>query len=74
MVTLPVTCRQLAYLILIGLFVVGIALLLTVNFDITTDNGFFGWLLTGFAIVFGIIAIVIEVTDRKLIRCKCDKS
>ena len=70
---LPVTCRQMAYLILLGCFILGNGLLMLSNYTLGSDAGFFGGLLFGFSVVFGGIAIVIYIADNKLIRCKCDE-
>jgi len=70
---LPITCRQIAYLILLGFFIIGNGLLFSSDYTLGTNAGFFGGLLFGFSVVFGAIAIVIYIADNNLIRCKCDK-
>ncbi len=73
MITLPVTCRQLGYLILVALFVIGNILLFQNDYNIRTNGGFFGWLLVGLSVAFGLISLFIYIDDNKLIRCKCEK-
>lgn len=73
-VTLPVTCLQLAYLILVALFIIGQGLLITTGYTLEPFlAGFFGWLLTGMALVFGLIALAVYIDDHQLIRCKCNR-
>ena len=71
---LPITCRQLGYLVLVGLFVVGNVLLIQSNYTLEPFNyGFFGWLLVALSCVFGIVAFFFYIDDNELIRCKCEK-
>jgi len=72
-VTLPITCRQLGYLILVGIFVVGNAVLMPINYGIGSGQALLGWVMVILSVIFGFIAMVIYIDDNKLIRCKCDK-
>ncbi len=71
---LPITCRQLGYLVLVGLFVVGNILLTQSGYGLEPFNyGFFGWLLVTLSCVFGVMALFFFIDDNQLIRCKCEK-
>lgn len=71
---LPITCRQLGYLIMVGMFITGNVLLIQSDYSLKPfDGGFFGWLLVAFSVIFGLISIFIYIDDHQLIRCKCDK-
>ncbi len=72
-VTLPVTCRQLGYLVLVGLFVAGNLILIPIDYTKNTSSGFIGWLLIAMSVMFGIIALIVYIDDNDLIKCKCDK-
>jgi len=72
--TLPLTCQQLCVITLVGLFIIGNAILFPIGYNMNPmPNGFFGWLFIGCAIVFGLIMFIVYVIDNQLIRCKCDK-
>ncbi len=72
--TLPITCRQLSYLVLVGLFVIGNILLIQSGYGMEPFNyGFFGWLLVALSSVFGLVALFFYIDDHQLIRCKCEK-
>lgn len=71
-IILPITCRQLGHLILVGLFTVGISWYALLDFE-------FGFpaipplVLVGLAIMFGIVSLVIYIEDKNLIKCRCNK-
>jgi len=73
-VTLPVTCLQLGYLILISFFIIGNIILTQTGYGMDPfEYGFFGWLLVAFSCVFGLVALAIYIADHDLIRCKCNR-
>ncbi len=72
--TLPITCTQLCAIVLVGCFIAGNAILMPIDYGMEPfPSGFFGWLLTACAVVFGLVMFIVYVFDSNIIRCKCNK-